>query len=108
MKLIYDIKITTEFQGSQTNIEAYLTDECKREVGDNISFRKLSGTSLNHCLSRMEELCKREMERKGKDFSGIVVNSALDGGKWYSSQESYLMAYRERGGDLPCEIFFEW
>lgn len=108
MKLSFDVKVTTEFNGRQVNVEAYMTEESKIECGDSFSFRKLSAGSIDDCLSKMADLCAWEMRRKGATFDGIVVNSLTECGKWYSSQESYLNSHRERGGDMPAEMLFEW
>lgn len=108
MKLSFDIKVTTEFKGSQTNVEAYMTDESKRECGSSFSFRKIPSGSVDGCIAKMSELCAWELERKGLVFDGVLINSLAEGGQWYSSQESYLNAHRERGREMPAEMLFEW
>ena len=108
MKLSFNIKVTTEFKGSQTNVEAYMTDESKREYGSSFSFRKISSNSVGGCIAKMAELCAWELERKGLLFEGVLIGSLTEGGRWYSSQESYLNAHRDRGGEMPAEMLFEW
>ena len=108
MKLSFDLKVTTEFSGSQVNVEAYMTDISKRESGTSFSFRKISSNSIEGCLSRMAELCEWELQRKGIEFNGIVVSSLVECGQWYSSQEAYLNSHRKSGGEMPAEMLFEW
>lgn len=90
-------------------IKLVLTDESCKSINKPLGYAYTGdGTTIHSAIERAKDLMKWEFDRMKIEFPEINIVNTLDKGQKLSSQEAWLKSYREKGGEMPCETYFEW
>lgn len=105
--LDFDLEVQTRF--GAFFVKLVVTDKTSQLLHEPKGFYfSGNGKTLDLAIDSAKNLFKWYFVKKGMDLPQCKIVSVTDKGEKLSGQEYWLKSHREKGGEMPTEVLFEW